>query len=478
VSETKTEHPVFAVVGRVNKGKSSIIATLAEDDRVAISRVPGTTRRCAEFPVRVDDEVLFTLVDTPGFEEAPRALAWLKQASPPDHLRAQRVEELVRAHEGTEEFVEERRLLRPILDGACILYVVDGTKPYRPNYQAEMEVLRWTGRPRMALINRIGEGDHSAEWQAALDQYFSVVRNFDAHDATFAQRIHLLETFRALHDPWADPLDRAIKALHAERARRRREVAHLVTELLVDELTFTLETRVEGAERKADEQRKLEDAFHDALREKERRARERVEALYKHRIEWDPGEELERPTFDQDLFAKKTWDVLGLKPTQLLAIYTVSGAVTGGAVDASVGGATFLAGAGIGALIGAGAGLYHLQRRYARAASVDGAWSSFRRAFSGGSALRVGPHANPNFPFVLLDRALLHWEAVRDRAHARKDKATLTTSGELAQDLEKADRDALHDLFTKVRKSYSDVPRRLRESLFQRVVALVERPTE
>ena len=31
-----------------------------------------------------------------------------------------------------------------------------------------MEVLRWTGRPRMALINLISTGDHVAEWRAAL----------------------------------------------------------------------------------------------------------------------------------------------------------------------------------------------------------------------------------------------------------------------------------------------------------------------
>ena len=36
-------HPVFAIVGHPNKGKSSIVATLAEDDDVAISPRPGTT---------------------------------------------------------------------------------------------------------------------------------------------------------------------------------------------------------------------------------------------------------------------------------------------------------------------------------------------------------------------------------------------------------------------------------------------------
>src|ERR1700682_4497831 len=97
--------------------------------------------------------------------------------------RRARVSELLRAHEGTSEFVDERKLLAPILSGANILYVVDGTRPFRRNYEAEMEILRWTGRPGMALVNRIGEEDPSAEWRRALDQYFRIVRDFDAFSA-------------------------------------------------------------------------------------------------------------------------------------------------------------------------------------------------------------------------------------------------------------------------------------------------------
>ena len=33
--------PTFAVVGQPNKGKSSIVATLAEDERLAIGPTPG-----------------------------------------------------------------------------------------------------------------------------------------------------------------------------------------------------------------------------------------------------------------------------------------------------------------------------------------------------------------------------------------------------------------------------------------------------
>ena len=71
--------PTFAVVGHPNKGKSSIVSTLAHDDSVRISAEPGTTIACRHFPMRVDGRVQYTLIDTPGFQRARRALAWMRE---------------------------------------------------------------------------------------------------------------------------------------------------------------------------------------------------------------------------------------------------------------------------------------------------------------------------------------------------------------------------------------------------------------
>ena len=59
--------PAFAVVGRVNKGKSSVVSTLVEDDGVRVDKEPGTTRTCTRFPFRADDgRELCSAIDTPG----------------------------------------------------------------------------------------------------------------------------------------------------------------------------------------------------------------------------------------------------------------------------------------------------------------------------------------------------------------------------------------------------------------------------
>jgi Domain of unknown function (DUF3482)/50S ribosome-binding GTPase len=474
-----TEVPRLAVVGRVNKGKSSIVSTLAEDDSVRIDARPGTTTEVREYPVRVDGRTLFVLVDTPGFEDAPRALAWLRAREGSAADRPGRVAQLLEEHQGTSEFREERLLLAPIVAGASVLYVVDGTKPYRPNYEAEMEILRWTGRPGIALVNRIGDGDHSAEWHRALDQYFKIVRDFDAFAATFEERLHLLEVFRALRPEWRPAVDEAVTALVSQRRRRRAESAAEIADLLADALTHVEEIQVKDEAALAAERDRLERSFHDALRRREERARRRVEALYGHTVARFEEVALERPVLEQDLFAEETWRLLGLSPGQLVAASALAGATVGGAVDAAVGGASLLAGSVLGGAIGGGAALYGVGRRFARVRAVGPGWLAglvrdARRLASGEPTFRIGPHAQPNFPWVLLDRALLHYSAVVRRTHARRSATTLPEGARpgVVADLGAAERRDLDAAFRRLRRAAPDAPRALRDAL-ERAVARV-----
>lgn len=465
--------PVFAVVGRVNKGKSSVVATLAEDPTVAIEARPGTTRACTRFPVEVDGRVLFELVDTPGFEEADRALDWLRAVpvSPAD--RPARVAALVATFAGTDHFVEERTLLAPILAGASVLYVVDAAHPYRQNHQAEMEILRWTGRPGMALINHIATGDHTETWRAALKQSFDVVRIFDAHHAGFAERIGLLRAFRALDEDAGPALEAAIEAMLTERRHRRAEAAATLTDLLVDALTLTLTETASDAADLDTRRAELEQRFHARLRDREQAARRRIEQLYHHHTTWTEVE-LDRPVYDEDLFAERTWQQLGLTGAQIVVGATGSGAIAGGTIDAMVGGASFLAGTAIGAAVGLVGGLAGLSRRYARATPGEKAKALGRRLTGqSGRPWRIGPHQNPNFAFVLLDRALLHYQAVATRAHARQDPPRIAGDGP-SSTLPPETRKALAACFDRLRKTHDDPDRDARDRLYRQITDQLE----
>lgn len=55
----------LAIVGRRNAGKSTLVNTLAREERVIVSAVPGTTRDALDVQVERNGE-LFTLIDTAG----------------------------------------------------------------------------------------------------------------------------------------------------------------------------------------------------------------------------------------------------------------------------------------------------------------------------------------------------------------------------------------------------------------------------
>lgn len=463
--------PLFAVVGRANKGKSSIVAALAEDDRIDISPIPGTTTRCAEYPVKIDGETIFVLVDTPGFEDAPRALAWMRAHETNAASRSRVVADFVRQHAGSEDFAEECKLLQPIVDGASILYVVDGAKPYRQNYEAEMEILRWTGQPGMALINRVGAGDHSADWRRALDQYFRIVRDFDAYRVSFTERMRVLSAFRELRSEWQEPIGRAIRALRADRARRREESTRVLAELLIACLTFTLELSLGADEPLSQRRAEIERGFLDALRAKEVSARRAIEVLYRYERTLFSFRELERPLFDDDLFAQTTWELFGLDATQLVAAYAISGALIGGAIDVAVGGHSFLLGTAIGGIMGAGAGLRHA---VARAGGED-ILDVTRNLWSDKTLRRVGPLTDLNFPFIVLDRALLHYRSILARTHAQRE--VVRVEGErlgIVAGLSLGDRTTLTRLFQRIRKAGNFVPDSVRGDLHRKLRALLD----
>ena len=214
--------PLFAIVGHPNKGKSSIVSTLAQDESVAISPIPGTTVDNRYYPMSVDGETLYALVDTPGFQRARAALEWMQKQPGSSVDRANIVRMFVEEHHDDPRFAAECSLLTPILDGAGILYVIDGSRPFGEEYEAEMEILRWTGQPSLALINMIGDSDYSEAWRIALGQYFRIVRIFDAMTADFDKRVQLLLAFAQIREDWRESLEKAAQILGEEQQRRSR----------------------------------------------------------------------------------------------------------------------------------------------------------------------------------------------------------------------------------------------------------------
>ena len=437
-----TTHPHFAVVGHPNKGKSSIVSTLSHDDSVLIGRRPGTTTRCRSYPLKVDGEVLYTLVDTPGFQRARTAWAWLKSHESSADRHPEVVQAFLDAHAEGAAFPEEVELLTPIMAGAGILYVVDGSVPYGAEYEAELELLRWTGRPRLALINPIGDADHIDAWRSALGQYFNVVRVFDAVTADFEKRIELLRAFGQLEETWRQPLQRAVDSLAADRVRRHEAAARAVADTIGEMLSLEVEQTIGVHDDPAPVRDKLVAEYQRRLIELERRARLAVERIYDHHA-LERTEPALAALEEQDLFSAESWRVFGLTRVQLAGLGALGGAAAGGAIDVAVGGASFL----LGALIGGGVGAAGTILAANRLVDVKVLEISLGRR-----KLVAGPTRNRSFPHVVLGRARLHHALVAGRAHAHRGALAIDAQAEtLLADLSGSDRKQLEKEFGRLR---------------------------
>ncbi|WP_373501274.1 GTPase/DUF3482 domain-containing protein [Desulfococcus sp.] len=400
--------PEFAIVGHPNEGKSSVVSTLAEDDSVRISPTPGETIQCQTFPVTIDGREVIRFIDTPGFQNPKQTLQWMRGYAGPDtHM----VAVFRQVHADRPDFRDDVELFLPVERGAGIIYVVDGSRPLRGVDRAEMEILRLTGRPRMAIINcKENETGYIDQWKSEFRKHFNAIRVFNAHKATYAERISLLENLKNIDQDWQPALETVISAFKKDWEYRNSRTAEILCALLEKCLTHAIsrnftENADEGAARKA-----LQEKYNQDIADMEQEAHRKIRRLFKHNIfsvDLPP-----QSILHEELFNERTWQLLGLTPTQLITAAGLGGAAVGALVDLAAHGLTFGIFSAIGGLAGAGWAALGGAEQLAKTKVVG--------MNLGGLQIQVGPLGNIQFFYILLDRALIYYSHVINWAHGRR----------------------------------------------------------
>jgi hypothetical protein len=403
--------PSFAVLGHPNEGKSSVVSTLAEDDSVPISPIPGETKICREYPVLVDSREIIRFIDTPGFQNPRKTLEWMKQYEGPGD---QMVSEFIIANGSDPDFIDECELLAPLAAGAGIIYVVDGSRPIRSVDAIEMEILRLTSLPRMAVINEKekNRGDFIDDWKTEARKHFNTIRMFDAHRATYAARIDLLESLKHIDPDWQPNLSKVIESFKKDWDHRISDTAAIIIDMLQEAsrhiLKKTCKTELQVPEVKTE----LLGQYRKSISHMEKTAHRNIRKRFKHNIfnyELPPYSIL-----NEDLFSKKSWRVLGLKDWQMAMAGGAGGAAIGAKIDLATAGHSFALGAIIGGIIGAGSAALGAKQVYT--AKIKG-------LPLGRMKIQVGPVKNDQMLYVLIDRALIYFSHVINWAHSRREQA-------------------------------------------------------
>jgi len=400
--------PEFAIVGHPNEGKSSVLSTLAEDDSVRVSSVPGETVVCQTFPVIIDGREIIRFIDTPGFQHPREILRQLQD------LREETDDIIVTFRErnrGNPAFGQDVELLLPLTRGAGIIYVVDGSRPVRGVDRAEMEILRLTGLPRMAVLNsKEDETGFLEQWKEEFRRTFNIFRVFNAHRATYAERIALLEALKHIDQDRQAALDTVIRAFKEDWARRNESCAEIIIGMLAECLSAVI---VRNLPEGADEGRLLEkmrEEYEKKIRQIEADAQGQIRSLFKHNIfNYDLSSQ---SILHEDLFSESTWNFLGLTRNQQIAAAGLGGAGLAAALDAATVGTSFGLFTALGGLAGA------------TWAALGGKGLAKIRVMGiplGGREVRIGPIKNIQFLYVLLDRSLIYYSQIINWAHGRRD---------------------------------------------------------
>ncbi len=401
--------PEFAILGHPNEGKSSVLSTLTEDDSVRVSEEPGETVKCRTFPVIIDNREIIRFTDTPGFQNPTRMLSEMQKYS---QTSEDPLQSFYRRYHDDEDLRHDCELLRPLLRGAGILYVADGSRPLRHVDLAEMEILRLTGKPRMAILNCKGDQEkYAQQWKTQFRRHFNSSRIFNAHQAGYRQRIMLLEALKSIEQDWQEALDYVVTAFEDDWQNRNHRTAEFICDLLTDCLRLKMEKKVAPETSLGPAKEELFRRYTSELVRLENRCHRRMRKLFKHNV-FDyrlPSHSILR----QDLFADETWQFLGLGRSQLAVAGGAGGAALAAGLDLAAGGASLGLFTSLGGALGALGAVYG-SRNIASKIKVLGIGTAAVK-------LQIGPNTNPQFPFIVLDRALLYYSHITTWAHGRRD---------------------------------------------------------
>ncbi|MEA3412657.1 MAG: GTPase/DUF3482 domain-containing protein [Pseudomonadota bacterium] len=439
----------IAIMGHPNAGKSSVVATLTENDSIGIGNTPGTTTRSDRYPVTIDGRTLIEFIDTPGFQNPGDLLEWFKVHRDEENVAAA----FIRTHESNELYVHDCELLRPVSEGAGIILVIDGSTRIRQKDRDEIELLRLTRRPRMAILNNMTDREnYQSQWDSELRMSFNSVREFNAHRATYAERIDLLNAMKSIEQGWEPRFKLAISAFEEDWDNRIDQTIETIVDLFRTVLEYKVSKRVdpEKVSTRTGEKRvrtQLVKRLEEGIRRFEKSAQQEIRAHFRHNV-WNvpPGSLLM-----EDLFSEQVSHGLGLSKAQLAVAGMAAGGIAGGLLDTTTAGVTL----GAFALLGAAGGGVTAWIGGSALTRMD------IQRMLGSVRVTVGPVSRDGFLFVLLDRILLYCARAMNWSHGRQgadeDAANRVPEKRLepagfAQDLSASQRKSMVRFFAAARK--------------------------
>jgi hypothetical protein len=220
----------LALVSHTNAGKTTLARTLLTQDIGEVRDAPHVTEIATAHTLLATahgDRLL--LWDAPGFGDSARLVARLRHA---DNPLGWLLREVWDRHRDRPLWCSQQAVRAARESADVVLYLVNAAEaPQDAGYiPAEMQVLRWIGKPVLALLNQLGPPRPTAEERAELERWrahlhdFGVVQDvlpLDAFARCWVQERVLLDTVDRLLPIARREAFARLRAAWLERGRKR-----------------------------------------------------------------------------------------------------------------------------------------------------------------------------------------------------------------------------------------------------------------
>lgn len=261
----------ISLVSHTNVGKTTLARTLLRRDIGEVRDAPHVTEFAEDhLLLKTDRGDELRLWDTPGFGDSVRLARRMRQQGNPIGWFLSAVWDRWR----DRAFWGSQQALRQVREGAdVVLYLVNAAEsPQAAGYvPSEMELLAWTGKPVIVLLNQLGaprpaaaEAAEVQAWQRHLAPLAKVVQvlPMDAFARCWVQELTLLRAVEAALPP--DKVG-AMERLRQTWSRTRQATFERAIESLARSVARLAAARqpVDGAGRLTDAVRRMAQVFGD-----------------------------------------------------------------------------------------------------------------------------------------------------------------------------------------------------------------------
>lgn len=332
----------LAVVGHTNTGKTSLMRTLLRDTAFGeVKNAAATTRHVEEALIADQGQTLVKLYDTPGLEDAGGILDWLEEHTGNKADGIERLHAFLASPAAENEFAQEAKVLRQLLQSDMALYVTDAREPVLSKYKDELTVLSWCAKPIMPVFN-FTAGQDLSQWQNMLARRnLHVISSFDTIAFDFEGEIRLWDNLATML-PERSTLDALINMRRQEWQALDKQARLAIAHFLLDTAAYS--QAVEDKENIP----AVQQAMQTAVRQLEHQLQQQLLQIYRFYQNQIQGQDWALQAFSQDPFDPELLKEYGIRTTKGAA----AGALIGLGFDALTLGTSLGIGTAIGGLVG------------------------------------------------------------------------------------------------------------------------------